>query len=126
VNCVSETGPALADDGFNTEAGEADTMQTRRKIRKPDLLFVLTLLTGLGVFTSSTAVAEESLFSNANLFKNAHLEDLRDGDVRMTGNRHAGLHLSARSQSKSARYVGQHDGGASSDAGVHMSWKLSW
>jgi hypothetical protein len=118
--------PGLVDDWVNTEAEEADTMQTRRTIRKPDMLFVLTLLTGLGVLASTTAVAEESIFSNVNLFRNVQLEDLRDGDLRMVGDRNTGLHLSARSQSQSARYIGQHDGHATSDTGVHMSWKLAW
>jgi hypothetical protein len=116
----------MADDWFNTEAEEADTMQTRRTTRKPDLLFVLILLTGLGVLASTTAVAEEPIFGNVNLFRNVTLEDLRDGDLRMAGDRHAGLHLSARSQSKSARYTGQHDSHATSDTGVHVSWKLAW
>ena len=101
-------------------------MQTRRITRKPDLLFVLTLLTGIGVLTSTTALAEESIFGNVNLFRSAQLEDLRDGDLRMAGDRHTGLHLSAKPQSQSARYNVQHDGQAFSDAGVHMSWKLSW
>lgn len=101
-------------------------MQTRRITRKPDLLFVLTLLTGIGVLTSTSALAEESIFGNVNLFRSVQLEDLRDGDLRMAGDRHAGLHLSARSQSQSARYNVQHDGSATSDTGVHMSWKLSW
>ncbi|MGB5260431.1 MAG: hypothetical protein WBO34_07915 [Gammaproteobacteria bacterium] len=126
MSCVTESISPLADDGFNTEAEVADTMQTRRSFMKPDLLIAVTLLTGLGVLASTTAIAEESLFSNANLFRNAQLDDLRDGDVRMAGNQHTGLHLSARSQSQSVRYVGQHDGGKTSDAGVHMSWKLSW
>ena len=101
-------------------------MQTKRTLRKPDLLFVLTLLTGLGVLASTSAVAEESIFGNAKLFKNAQYEDLLDGDVKMLGNRDAGLHLSSKSQSTSARYVGQHDGGSTGDSGVHLSWKLSW
>lgn len=126
VICVSVTDPGMADDWFNTEAEEADTMQTRRTTRKPDLLFVLTLLTGLGVLASTTAVAEESIFSNVNLFKNVMLEDLRDGDLRMAGDRHTGLHLSSKPQSRAARYVSLNGGGSPSDSGVHMSWKLSW
>ena len=101
-------------------------MLSRRTIRKPDLLFVLTLLTGFGVLASTTVAAEESLFGDANLFSNAQFEDLLDGDVKVSGNRHAGLHLSSKSQAHGARYLGQHGDAAVSDSGVHLSWKLSW
>ena len=89
-------------------------------------MIVLALLMGIGVLSSTSAAAEESIFGDANLFKNDQFEDLLDGDVRMVGKRNAGLHLSSAPQSRDARYYSQHDAGSASDSGVHLSWKLSW
>ncbi len=110
----------------NTDAGEADPMQTARTHRNTRLSIMLALLTGIGVLTSTSVAAEESIFGNVNLFKNAQFEDMLDGDVRMVGKRNAGLHLSSTPQSRDARYYSQHDSGSASDSGVHLSWKLSW
>lgn len=101
-------------------------MQTTRTHRKTRLMIVLALLTGFGILTSTSVAAEETIFGNVNLFKNAQLEDILDGDVRMVGKRNAGLHLSSKPQSRDARYFSEHDGGSASDSGVHVSWKLSW
>ena len=110
----------------NTHAGEADAMQTTSTHRNTRLMIVLALLTGFGILTSTSVAAEESIFGNVNLFKNVQLEDILDGDVRMVGKRNAGLHLSSMSQSRDARYFSEHDGGSTSDSGVHVSWKVSW
>ena len=101
-------------------------MQHKRVIRKPDLLVVLVLLTGVGVFTSTAAGAEEAMFSDVNLFNNGIYDDLLDGDVRMAGDQRNGLHLSSRSGTDSARYVSDHGQDAGSSSGVHFSWKLAW
>jgi len=97
-----------------------------RRPKKPDLLLVLTLVTGLGVFTSSVADAGESLFSNVKLFGNVYLNNLRDGDIRMAGNQRAGLHLSSASKSRSSQYVSQHEERVASNSGVRVSWNITW
>ena len=101
-------------------------MQNRHTNRKPVPLLVMILLTGLCVFSITTASADESIFDNVKLFQNVYLEQLRDGDVIMSGGERAGLYLSAKSQTGNARYVSQHNGSAFRDSGVHMSWKISW
>ena len=101
-------------------------MHTRQTIHKPAPLLIVTLLTIVCIFSISSAKAEESILGGANLFKGMQFEDLYDGDVRMAGSEQAGLHLSAGTAPNASRYVSQHDDGAKSDAGVRMSWKLSW
>jgi len=101
-------------------------MQNMYTNRKPVPLLVMILLTALCVFGITNANADESIFDNVNLFQNAHLEQLLDGDVIMSGNERAGLHLSSKSQTGNARYVSQHSGSAMRDSGVHMSWKIAW
>ena len=101
-------------------------MQTRQTIRKPAPLLIVTLLTIVCVFSISSAKAEEPILGGVNLFKSMQFEDLYDGDVRMAGSEQAGLHLSAGSAPNASPYVSQHGGGAKSDTGVRMSWKLSW
>lgn len=105
---------------------EAIAMQFKRAFQKPDLLLVLVLLTGVGVFTSTAAGAEESIFSDVNLFRGGVLDDLLDGDVRMAGDQRNGLHMSSRAETDAARYVSRHGQDAGSNSGVHFSWKLAW
>jgi len=101
-------------------------MLHRHTNRKSTSLLILILLTGLCVFSVSTAEADESIFADVKLFRSVLLEDIRDGDVIMSGSERAGLHLSARSQTHAARYVSQHSGNAVKDSGVHMTWKIAW
>ncbi len=101
-------------------------MQTKREIRKPDLLASMVLLTGSMLLTSTAAGAEEGYFTNVNLFKNVYVDNLLEGHVQVAGNQHTGVHLSTKSQTQSARYVGQHEGKSGSNSGVHLSWQLSW
>jgi hypothetical protein len=101
-------------------------MHHKHAILRHGLLVALTFLTIIGIFSSSTVAAEESIFSNVDLFSNAYMADMMDGDVQVAGNHLAGVHLSVESQTQSARYVDQHNGQSSGDSGVHLSWKLSW
>ena len=59
------------------------------RLRKPDLLIVLTLLTGLGVLTSTTVDADETQLSDIDLFNNTAIDDLLDGDIQVAGNKRA-------------------------------------
>ena len=101
-------------------------MQNSHSNRKSVPLLVMILLTGFCVFGITNASADESIFDNVKLFQNAHLEQLLDGDVIMSGSERAGLHLSSKSQTGDARYVSQHNGSAMRDSGVHVSWKIAW
>ena len=101
-------------------------MQNRHTNRKSAPLLVMILLTSLCVFGITNASADESIFDNVKLFQNVYLQQLRDGDMIMSGSERAGLHLSAKSQTGNARYASQHNGSAFRDSGVHMSWKISW
>ena len=101
-------------------------MDYRRANRKSELIMALVLLGAGGLFGSTAASAEDSLFSDINLFRNHILEDVRDGDVQMAGNGRSGLHLSSSSQTNAARYVSSHGADSVSNSGVHVSWKLAW
>lgn len=101
-------------------------MHASQTFRKPAPLVLVTLMTLFCIFSISTAKAEESILGGADLFRSMPFEDLYDGDVRMAGSEQAGLHLSAGSAPNASHYVSQHEDGVKSDAGVRMSWKLSW
>lgn len=100
-------------------------MDYRRAQRKTGLLISLVLLTGSSLF-STTASAGESLFSDINLFRANFVDDVRDGDLQMAGDRRSSLHLSSRSKTDGARYVSRHGRDAGGNSGVHFSWKMSW
>jgi hypothetical protein len=125
VNCVTEIQGRLFDYVINPGPDEAEPMHSKRS-RKPDLLLVLTLLTGLGVLMTATVDAEERLFSNIDLFNNVGIDDLMDGNVQVAGNHRAGLHLSVDSMSQAAQYHSPHGLQFTDDADVYFSWKLSW
>ena len=100
-------------------------MLTTRTHRTARLIFALALFAGFGILSSS-AVADESLFSQSDLFRNAQLEQLFQGDFVMAGNERAGMHLSSSSKTRDARYSSMHDKAGFSDRGIHLSWRASW
>jgi hypothetical protein len=100
-------------------------MKTRFPCRKPDSLILLALFVSLGMFLSTNARAEESLFDMGSLRKILH----GDMDMRVVPvGKHGGLRMTLKSPSQegSALYVSQADNGVQIDRGIRLSVKVPW
>ncbi len=99
-------------------------MNKRNTIRKPDSLFLLVLVVGVGMVISTGVSAADTLFSKAGF------SELLDGNMKLArvGNQGAGLHMSFKSPSRenNALYVSRADKDTSNDRGVHLSVQIPW
>jgi hypothetical protein len=102
----------------------AANMNKRYNHRKPDSLFLLVLIVGLGVFVSTGVSAAETLFSKATIAR------MMEGNMQLVpvGSKGGALHMSTKSPSRdeNALYISNADNFSMQDHGVHLSFKMPW
>jgi hypothetical protein len=98
-------------------------MKTRLHSHKPDALFLLALIVGLGMFLSTGVHAAENLFSQDGF------RQLVKGDLQLAPVGHHGavrMTFVSPAQEDHAIYVSQADRSTTDTQGVHLSVKLPW